>query len=66
MDGTHRRADERAQNSAAGLRSTAQGLRDRARKMPNPGDRTAMLRLASGYERRANDLDARLKARGIR
>jgi hypothetical protein len=66
MDGAHRRADERAQNSPAGLRSTAQGLRDRARNMSDPGDRVAMLALASRYERRASDIDKRFKARAAR
>ena len=66
MDDAHRRADERAQNSPSGLRSTAQGLRDRAGKIKNPGDHAAMLRLAAGYEQRANDLDKRLNIRPTR
>lgn len=63
MDDAHQRASERAQNSSAGLRATAQGLRDRARDMINAGDRAAMLRLASGYDQRASELDERIKAR---
>jgi septin family protein len=66
MDDAHRRANERAQNLPTGLRSTAQGLRDRARNMTNLGDRAAMLRLASGYDQRASDLDERPKARTTR
>ncbi|HEX4195632.1 MAG TPA: hypothetical protein VHY80_21155 [Stellaceae bacterium] len=66
MDDAHRRADERAQNSPSGLRSTAQGLRDRASGIKNPGDRAAMLRLAAGYEQRANEVDKQLNIRARR
>lgn len=66
MDDAHRRGEERVQNSPSGLRSTAQGLRDRAGKTKNTGDREAMLRLAAGYEQRANDLDKRPNIRPTR
>ncbi|HEX3974520.1 MAG TPA: hypothetical protein VHX19_24510 [Stellaceae bacterium] len=66
MDDAHRQADERAQNSPSGLRGTAQGLRDRAGSIKNPGDRATMLRLAAGYEQRANEIDKQLKIRATR
>jgi hypothetical protein len=66
VDDAHRRADERAQTSPSGLRSTAQGLRDRAGGIKNPGDRAAMLRLAAGYEQRANEVDKQLNIRASR
>ncbi len=56
-DAAYGRAVERARNSPDGLRLTAQGLRDRARKMSDSGDRATMLRLASEYERQATELD---------
>lgn len=62
VDDAHVRALERVKNSPDGMRLTAQGLRDRARNMPDAGDRATMLHLASEYERRATALDL-LRAR---
>lgn len=59
LDAAYRRASERAKDSPDGLRLTAQGLRDRARNMPDAGDRATMLRLAFEYERRAAELGPR-------
>jgi hypothetical protein len=63
MEASFRRASERYENSPDGMRDKAKGLRDRARDMSNPGDRTLMLRLASGFEARAEALDK--QPRGI-
>jgi hypothetical protein len=63
MDASFRRASERHENSPDGMRDKAKGLRDRARDMSNPGDRASMLRLASGFEARADALDKQIKAR---
>jgi len=65
VDDAFGRAVERAKDSPDGLRLTAQGLRERARDMSDAGDRAAMLRIASEYERRAADLDERLRARAV-
>jgi hypothetical protein len=62
-DAAYRRASERHENTPEGMRATAKGLRDRARDISSAGDRAAMLRLASGFEARADALDARIKAR---
>jgi hypothetical protein len=59
----HDRVAERTRNSPEGMRITAQDLRKRAREMRNATDRDAMSRIASGYERRADELAERLKAR---
>jgi hypothetical protein len=55
------RAAERARNSSQGLRQTARELRDHAPEVVDENDRTAMLRLASEFERRANHLEQRVK-----
>ena len=65
VDDAFGRAVERAKDSPDGLRLTAQGLRERARDMSDADDRAAMLRIASEYERRAADLDERLRARAV-
>jgi hypothetical protein len=57
------RAVERAKNSPDGMRDTAHGLRERALNVSDAGDRAAMLRIASEYERRAIELAERLRAR---
>lgn len=49
-----RASSERTKNSPDGMRETARGLRQRASEAPDSSDRDAMLRLATEYERRAN------------
>lgn len=61
-DAAYGRAVERARNSPDGMRLTAKGLRERASSIADAGDRAAMLRIASEYERQANESDL-LKAR---
>jgi hypothetical protein len=53
-DALFRASSERAENSPAGMREAALGLRQRAAQMPDSCDRDAMLRLAAKYEGRAN------------
>ena len=65
MDAASHRHSERVKNSPDGLRETARELRRNALQMPNSGDRDMMLRLAAGYERRAEDAERdRLRAAG--
>jgi hypothetical protein len=63
IEGAQRRAAERIKISPDGLRATAKELRDRAQTMTDPNDGAAMLNLASDHERRAQELDTRLKDR---
>ena len=53
--------EERYQHSAAGMQGKAAGLRQRATEIRDTNDRDTMLRLADGYERRADDAVRRLK-----
>lgn len=55
------RAAEQAKNSPEGLRQTARALRDRSQEIRDGNDRAAMLRLASDFERRAEQLEHRPK-----
>jgi hypothetical protein len=63
LDAADRRASERVKNSPDGMRETARGLRASAARMPNNGDRDAMLRLAAQYEHRAQDAERRPRLR---
>ena len=68
-DSASRRASEVAKNSPDGMRETARGLRERAARMPDSGDRKTMLRLAEDYERRAQEVDHKTRpnaAAGLR
>jgi hypothetical protein len=49
------KSQERYADSPPGLQATAAHLRARAGDMEDSNDRAAMLRLAAGYEQRAND-----------
>jgi hypothetical protein len=62
-EGARRRAAERVKNSPDGLRATAKELLDGAHTMSNANDKATMLRLASQYQRRAQELDERLRSR---
>jgi hypothetical protein len=48
------KSEERQAASPKGLQASAAELRSRARQMADTNDRDAMLRLAAGYEQRAN------------
>jgi hypothetical protein len=56
---------ERHANSPPGLRATAADLRSKAIKMTDSNDRDAMLRLAAGYEQRANEALRRAAADSV-
>ena len=64
-DAALRRESERVKNSPDpdSMRLTARGLRERAKSTPNNCDRSAMLRLAAEYERRADDTARRPRLR---
>jgi len=55
------KAEERHANSPPGMHATAAELRASAGKMEDANDRDAMLRLAAGYARRAEDAARRMK-----
>lgn len=48
------KSEERYADSAPGMQAQAVQLRRRAMEMKDSNDRDAMLRLAAGYEQRAN------------
>jgi len=55
------KAEERQANSPPGMQARAAELRARAGEMEDTNDRDAMLRLAAGYVRRAEDAARRMK-----
>ena len=63
MEAAYRRASERVKNSPDGMRQTARELRQSAASMPDSCDRDMMLRLATEYERRAENGEHRRRVR---
>ena len=54
--------DARFMDSSQGMHATADELRRAARQMLDSNDRAAMLRIAAGYEQRAEDMSRRQKS----